>query len=179
MVLLSHLPGWEVDVYATDISTRVLETARAGVWPIEKCREIPERYLKAFMLRGTGEHRGYMKAAPELRDVVRFQRLNLHGCLSDAEGAFDLIFCRNVLIYFSPEGRALVVNRLLGRLAAGGRLLLGHAETLNGITNRLRSGDRPSTAGRSRRVPDPRFRRAPARRTSLTASAPRPAPLPK
>jgi chemotaxis protein methyltransferase CheR len=139
MSLLAQLPGWDVDVLASDISVRVLEAARAAVWPIEKSRQIPERHLKAFMLRGTGEHQGYMKAAPELRAVVRLQRVNLHGEWDGIEGAFDLIFCRNVLIYFSPEGRAAVVNRLLGRLAPGGHLFLGHAETLNGITDRLRS----------------------------------------
>jgi len=139
MTLLSRLPGWDIEVFATDLSTRVLETARAAVWPIEKSRAIPERHLKAFMLRGTGEHQGYMKAGPELRGMVRFERLNLHDARYEADGFFDLIFCRNVLIYFSAEGRAAVVKKLLDRLAPGGHLFLGHAETLNGITDRLRS----------------------------------------
>jgi chemotaxis protein methyltransferase CheR len=139
MTLLSQLPGWEVEVLATDLSTRVLENARAAVWPIEKVREIPERHLKAFMLRGIGDRQGYMRAGPELRGVVRFERLNLHGSCHEVDGLFDLIFCRNVLIYFSAAGRAAVVTKLVDRLAPGGHLFLGHAETLNGITDRLRS----------------------------------------
>lgn len=139
MTLLSELPGWEVEVFATDISTRVLEKARAALWPIEKSRDIPEPQLKAFMLRGTGEQRGFMKAGPELRKRVRFERMNLHGAQHGAKEHFDLIFCRNVLIYFDAQGRAHVVNRLLERLGPRGHLFLGHAETLQGITDRLRS----------------------------------------
>jgi chemotaxis protein methyltransferase CheR len=139
MTLLGQLPGWEIDILASDLSTRALSHARAALWPIEQSREIPERHLKAFMLRGVGEHQGYMKAGPELRQVVRFQRLNLHAPRCEAHGRFDLIFCRNVLIYFSAQGRAAVVGRLLKHLAPGGYLFLGHAETLNGITDRLRS----------------------------------------
>lgn len=137
MTLLSRLPDWEIEILATDLSTRALERARAALWPIEKCRDIPERYLKAFMLRGVGEHRGSMKAAQELRSLVRCEQLNLHDAHYPVEGPFDLIFSRNVLIYFSTQGRAAVVNKLIGHLAPGGCLLLGHAETLHGITDRL------------------------------------------
>jgi len=137
MTLLSRLGGWDIEVFATDVSTRVLEKARAAVWPIEKSRDIPAHHLKAFMLRGTGAHQGYMKAGPELRGVVRFQRLNLHHERYDVGGAFDLIFCRNVLIYFSAQGRAAVVRQLVHHLGPAGYLFLGHAETLNGITDCL------------------------------------------
>lgn len=163
MTVRAGLPGWNLEVVATDLSTRVIEKARAAVWPIEKCRQIPERYLKAFMLRGTGERRGEMKAGPELRSLVRFERLNLHGACREVGGQFDLVFCRNVLIYFSAEGRAAVVNRLLERLAPGGHFFLGHAETLNGITDRLRSvgpnvyswAARGQAAHRQARRPEP------------------------
>ena len=137
MTLLSQLPDWDIEILATDLSTRALDKARAALWPIEKCRDIPERHLKAFMLRGTGEHRGYMKAGQELRRLVRFERLNLHDVHYPVDGLFELIFTRNVLIYFSSNGRASVVSKLIGHLAPEGCLLLGHAETLNGITDRL------------------------------------------
>ncbi len=137
MTLLFQLPDWDIEIFATDLSTRVLEKARAALWPIEKCRDIPERYLKAFMLRGTGEQRGYMKAGRELRSRVRFARLNLHDVYYPVAGPFDLIFARNVLIYFSTEGRTAVTGKLIGHLAPQGCLFLGHAETLNGITERL------------------------------------------
>jgi chemotaxis protein methyltransferase CheR len=139
MVLLRHLPGWAIDVLATDLSTRVLEKARAGLWPIEKSREIPEAYLKAFMLRGVGSRQGTMKAGAEVRKVVRFERVNLHQQPLPVAGVFDLILCRNVLIYFSPADRSQVLRGVVERLAPRGHLLLGHAETLNGADDRLRS----------------------------------------
>ena len=143
----------------------MLDKARAAVWPIEKSREIPEHYLKAYMLRGTGEHQGYMKAGPELRAVVRFERLNLHGACHEVSGNFDLIFCRNVLIYFSAAGRATVVNRLLQRLPPSGHLFLGHAETLNGVADGLRSvGPTVYTWGQARSLSAPGF----SRRHSVT-----------
>jgi chemotaxis protein methyltransferase CheR len=139
MLLLSGLPGWEIEILGTDLSTRVLDRARAALWPIEKSQQISEPCLKAYMLRGTGEHEGCMKAGPELRRLVRFQRLNLHDARCEVDGRFDLIFCRNVLIYFSVEGRASVVRRLVERLAPGGYLFLGAAETLAGASEGLRS----------------------------------------
>jgi chemotaxis protein methyltransferase CheR len=95
--------------------------------------------LKAFMLRGTGAYASFMKAGPELRELVRFRRVNLHDDSMGAEAPFDVIFCRNVLIYFSPEGRARVVDRLVDCLAGDGYLFVGHAETLSGISGRLGS----------------------------------------
>ena len=138
MSLLSRLPEWEIEILATDISNRALAKARAAVFPIEKSAQIPEAHLKAFMLRGYGEQQGSMKAGPELRHLIRFERLNLHDRRDIAGGQFHLIFCRNVLIYFSAEGRAAVIRKLASRLAPGGYLFLGHAETLNGVTDQFR-----------------------------------------
>jgi len=131
--------GFQIDILATDISTRVLERARAAEWPIEKAAEIDGRYLRRFMLRGTGSREGWLKAGPELRRVVRFRRLNLHAEDLPREGAYDLIFCRNVLIYFDSEGKARVLDRLLDRLQPEGYLFLGHSETVLGQNPRTRS----------------------------------------
>ena len=133
MVLLAHLPaseGWSVEILGTDLSTRVLESARAALWPLGKAGEIPERYLKQFMLRGIGSQLGKMKAGPELRAVVRFERFNLTTPRYELGVPFDLIFCRNVLIYFARETKLQVVRRLLDTLAPTGHLFLGHSETL-------------------------------------------------
>jgi chemotaxis protein methyltransferase CheR len=150
MTLLHHLPDWSLDVLATDLSTRILERARAAVWKVEKAGEIPQHLLKAFMLRGIGANQGTMKAGAELRRAVRFARLNLHRDPLPVQGVFDLILCRNVLIYFSAEGRARVVERLLRHLHPEGFLFLGHAETLSGLDDRL-GGRGPSIYGWSRR----------------------------
>jgi len=142
MSLLYHFPasaGWTVDVLATDISTRVLDKARAATWPVERAGQIPPTYLKRFMLRGTGEHQKRMKAGPEIRSVVRFQQLNLQADSYAVGDGFDLIFCRNVLIYFNAASKEHVVTRLLGRLAPDGLLFLGHAESLTGMQDQPRA----------------------------------------
>jgi len=142
MAFLAAFPpasGWEIDIVATDLSTRVLDRAQAAVWPIDKAREIPGPFLKAFMLRGTGPEDGRMKAGPLLRSCVRFQRVNLNAEPFTFAGRFDLVFCRNVLIYFDAAAKARVVGRLLERLDPHGYLFLGHAETVTGLNARTRS----------------------------------------
>ena len=142
MAFLSAFPpssGWEIDIMATDLSTRVLDRAQAAVWPIDKAKEIPAPCLKAFMLRGSGPEEGRMKAGPLLRSRVRFQRVNLNAEPFTFAGRFDLVLCRNVLIYFDAASKARVVGRLLDRLDAQGYLLLGHAETVTGLGVRTRS----------------------------------------
>lgn len=132
MLLLGELPaadGWDVRIQATDLSTRVLAYAGRGVWPIEKAAEIPQPYLKRFMLRGTRSHQGDVTAGAEVRSIVEFARLNLTETPYGV-GQFDAVFCRNVLIYFRPERRAAVIAELVNHIKPGGTLLLGHAETL-------------------------------------------------
>jgi chemotaxis protein methyltransferase CheR len=135
MVLLEALPGWEIEIVATDLSSRVLERGRAATWPLEKAGDIPPQYLKTYMLRGTGAQQGKMKAGPEIRRVVSFHRLNLNDELWhwEPEREFELIFCRNVLMYFEPTRRERVLRRILSRLAPRGHLFVGDAETLNGF----------------------------------------------
>lgn len=140
MSLLAHLPAsWELEVTATDLSTAVLERARTAVWPIEKASELPADYLKRFMLRGRGERSGQMKAGPEIRSVVRFQHLNLNEPAYALQKPFDLVFCRNVLIYFNNDSKTGVIDRLIDHLGPTGYLFLGHAESLNGFSTRART----------------------------------------
>jgi chemotaxis protein methyltransferase CheR len=140
MVLLTAFPaGWDLEIIASDLSTKVLDRASAGLWPLEKSKEIPGAYLKAFMLRGFGAQEGLMKAGPEIRALIRFTRVNL--VTEDWPGGppFDLIFCRNVLIYFERLAKISVVERLLDRLDPRGFLFLGHAESLGGFTVKARA----------------------------------------
>jgi chemotaxis protein methyltransferase CheR len=126
-----------VRILASDLSTRALAHAEAAVWPIERMTEIPERYRKRYMLRGTRSQAGRMKAGPELRDRVTFLRLNLNDWIYNLQGTFELIFCRNVLIYFDAAAKARVVEQLLAHLQPGGFLLVGHAESLTGLSDGL------------------------------------------
>lgn len=140
MLLRSYLDpgeGWRVEVLGTDLSTRALAQAEAGVWPAHKAREIPRHLLKRHMLRGTGTKAHLMKADAGLRGLVRFRQVNLHRPPYPVPRDFDLIFCCNVLIYFKPEDRMRIVLRLLEHLAPEGCLFLGHAETLHGLGDRL------------------------------------------
>lgn len=142
MLLLDQLPaseGWSIEILATDLSTRVLQKGRDALWRIEKAEEIPKPYLQAFMLEGTGPEKGKMKAGPEIRSLITFSRMNLNNRPYPVQGAFDIIFCRNVLIYFNAATKVNVVEELLSHLTPSGLLLLGHAESLHGLTDRARS----------------------------------------
>lgn len=141
MTLLDHLPparGWKLEIVGSDLSTRVVEAAQKAIWPIAKAEEIPESYLKRFMLKGSGAQAAYMKAGPGLRSIVRCMNLNLNAHSYPLSGLFDLIFCRNVMIYFDAPTRGRVVERLLRHLTAGGYLFVGHAESLTGFNSQLR-----------------------------------------
>lgn len=141
MTLLSHFParsGWEVEILASDLSTRVLARAQEAVWSIERAREIPEPLRRRYMLRGTRSQEGKMKAGPEIRSLVRFERINLHHDRYPVSGRFDLILCRNVLIYFDAADKARVIDRLARHLEPGGHLFLGHAESVVGSSGDLR-----------------------------------------
>jgi chemotaxis protein methyltransferase CheR len=142
MSLLARFPaseGWKIDIFATDLSTKVLNLAQQATWHVEKAKEIPANLLKRFMLKGTRSQEGRMKAGAEIRSVIQFQRFNLNTEVYAVPGPFDLIFCRNVLIYFNAETKSRTVNKLLNHLSPRGYFLLGHAESLNSITDRCRS----------------------------------------
>jgi len=131
MTLCSELePPWRIDVLATDLSSRVLAQAQAGEWAIERAQQVPDALRKRFLLRGTGDQEGRMRAVTSLRRCIRFVRCNLHGDRLPA-GPHDLIFCCNVLIYFDRPTRRAVVARLLQRLAPDGLLFLGSAEIVD------------------------------------------------
>jgi chemotaxis protein methyltransferase CheR len=142
MVLLdcfSAASGWEIEIIATDLSTRALEIARTGIWPAAKADEIPSSLLKAFMLKGFSDQAGKMKAGPEIRSIVRFFRMNLNEPAYPLTGKFEMIFCRNVLIYFDQRSRERVVRRMASFLSPDGYLFLGHAESLHAMSDCLRS----------------------------------------
>jgi chemotaxis protein methyltransferase CheR len=131
MSLSWHLPDWSVDILASDLSTKVLDRAAAGIWPMERADEIPPHYRKTFMLRGRATQEGKMAARPELSSMIRFTRINLNDDVYPPLGRFDLVFCRNVLIYFDGPSKTRVIHRLLDRLDPHGYLFLGHSESLN------------------------------------------------
>jgi chemotaxis protein methyltransferase CheR len=142
MMLARHLPaeeGWDVRLLATDISNRVLEKARKGIYSIVRSGEVPKDVLHSFMLRGMAERKGEMKVKVEIQQMVDFRRLNLDQDSDLIEGPFDAIFCRNVLIYFDVASKRRVVANLVRHLMANGFLFVGHAENLSRESSQLRS----------------------------------------
>lgn len=127
--------GWEV--LGSDLSTQVLAKAGVGQYPMTRAAEMPRPYLNRYCLKGTGPQEGTLLIARALRDRVRFLQHNLTGAASGV-GEFDVIFLRNVMIYFDRDTQRQVVRHLLPSLRRGGYLLIGHSESLTGITEELR-----------------------------------------
>ena len=128
------IPGFQI--LASDISTRALESAKSGVYPREKLRDLPLPWLTEFFETGSGRWSGWMKVRKAVRDTIRFERFNLLDSGADF-GTFDVIFCRNVMLYFSRATQEGIVNRMTERLNPGGYLLTGHTESLMGIRHGL------------------------------------------
>ncbi|WP_283148033.1 CheR family methyltransferase [Silvimonas soli] len=125
-----HDAPW--DILGSDISQRVLDSARRGVYPMVRGENIPLADLKRHCLRGTGEYDGYFLVGRHLRDRVQFTQLNLMA-LPARLVPFDVIFLRNVIIYFDAPTKAKVLASVVHFLRPGGWLLVGHSESLHGI----------------------------------------------
>jgi len=133
MVLADCLGSAAWDVVGSDISSRVLQRARVGHYPLERTRHIPPDYLKRFCLKGTGEQEGTLLVERQLRSRVSFAQVNLNTELPRL-GSFDVIFLRNVMIYFNGDTKRQVVARVLSLLKPGGHFCIGHSESLNEIS---------------------------------------------
>ncbi|MCW8327467.1 protein-glutamate O-methyltransferase CheR [Photobacterium sp. SDRW27] len=138
-MLLADSFGGDGDwtVLGSDINSNVLANACRGQYSISRQNEVPVRYLKQYCLRGVRSHQGTFLINNQLRQHVHFKQINLNGPLPNL-GLFDLILLRNVLIYFSAETKRDVVLRVLSQLKPGGYLLVGHSETITGISDQLR-----------------------------------------
>jgi chemotaxis protein methyltransferase CheR len=129
----------EVSVLGTDVSRPVLERARALRWPVSHVQHVPQELLVRHFLKGVGSEDGFIRPVPRIRSKVSFAELNLIAPPPRAALAADLIFCRNVLIYFSAETRARVANWLIGQLNPGGILVTGPSEGFTHLTRNIRT----------------------------------------
>jgi chemotaxis protein methyltransferase CheR len=136
MLLADCLPQNEWQVLGTDISSRVLERARKGLYPLDAAAKIPQPLLRAYCLKGKGELAGYLAINPAVAGRVRFQQLNLIQPLP-ALGKFDQIWLRNVMIYFDQPTKSALVNRMIPLLKPGGFMVVSHSETLSGLQDQL------------------------------------------
>ncbi len=134
MVLEDSLPGRPWEVVGSDISARVLDRARAGHYSMQRISHLPAAYLQRFCLKGCDAQEGTLLVQRALRNKLQFLRVNLNEPLPHL-GAFEVIFLRNVLIYFSLETKRKVVARVLNLLKPGGYLFIGHSESLIEVTD--------------------------------------------
>ena len=129
--------SWHID--ASDISRRMLDRCRRGIYAANKV-ELPSReLLERYFQRGFGVQEGYYRVKAELRRHVTVEHINLFQPLYPLPKGFDVIFCRNVMIYFDVPSRELLIQRLTEQLSPGGYLFVGHSESLIGVRHQLQS----------------------------------------
>ncbi len=126
--------GADCKILATDISTKVLRTAMTGIYSDERVKTIPKTLLRAYFQIGQGSSNGQYRVKKELRDMVEFTRFNLMDTVS-FDKVFDVIFCRNVMIYFDKETQGKLINRFYNCLGEDGWLFIGHSESLTGLNH--------------------------------------------
>lgn len=128
-------PGFRLDylILATDLSTKALNTAKIAIYPEEAIETIPEDLRSKYLLRSRDRSRRLIRIIPELRAKVRFARLNLMEDFGFKE-MMDIIFCRNVIIYFDQPTQEKLFDRFCRQLSPGGYIFIGHSETLHQMT---------------------------------------------
>ncbi|MFP4037241.1 MAG: CheR family methyltransferase [Desulfobacteraceae bacterium] len=132
--------GLSYEILATDISIRMLQKARAAVYEEEKVNAVPGHLRRKYLMRGRGAREGLVRIVPELRSNVQFERLNLLRTGGfGLKALMDVVFCRNVVIYFNRKTQCELFRRIYDQIQPGGYLFIGHSETLHGIHDGFRS----------------------------------------
>ncbi len=126
-------PGFNFSILATDISTRVLEKARKGIYDDDRIEPVPAAMKRKYLLRSKNRDEGLVRIVPELRERISFRRLNFMDADFGMREELDVIFCRNVVIYFDRQTQEKLVNKFCRQLRRDGYLFMGHSETLNGL----------------------------------------------
>jgi chemotaxis protein methyltransferase CheR len=130
-------PPRDIRILATDIDTAVLDVARKGVYKASILETVDPETSRRYFLRGTGENEGLYRVKDAVKSIVHFRRLNLLDENYPMNGPFDVIFCRNVIIYFDKETQRVLFNRFRNYIANDGYLFVGHSETLAGVTDKF------------------------------------------
>jgi chemotaxis protein methyltransferase CheR len=135
LYLAEHFPtaqGWDWHVTASDISVRILEAAQAGIYSEERVSSLPKEWLRGYFQKGVGEWAGHYRVKKNLSGRVQFSQINLIDSYSHPH-LFQVIFCRNVMIYFDRPTQERLIQHLARFLVPKGILLIGHSESLNGL----------------------------------------------
>lgn len=133
---IPDIDGWDVKILATDLDANVVQHGQDGVYPRERISGLDESRQRRWFKLGKGENLGLVKVKPELQQMIHFKRLNL---LHDwpMKGPFDVIFCRNVVIYFDKQTQSELFERYANILTPGGYLFIGHSESLYKVSERF------------------------------------------
>lgn len=130
--------GWDVKVVATDLDSNVIDKGKAGVYDIGRVDGLSLEYKKRWMKRGKGDQSNLVKMKSELQNLITFKQLNLlHGW--PIKGPIDIIFCRNVVIYFDKETQRNLFDRYADVLSSDGHIFIGHSENMFNVCDRFES----------------------------------------
>lgn len=130
---LAQNPGYDYSILGSDISTRILKKATDGIYDEKKVEPVPIEFKKKYLLRSKDRDKKLVRIIPALRNKTKFIRLNFMDDHYNIDEEFDLIFCRNVLIYLDRDTQENVINKLCKKLKKGGYFFLGHSESINGL----------------------------------------------
>jgi chemotaxis protein methyltransferase CheR len=134
---LSDINRWDIKILASDISTRVLAKAASGLYEEERVSQLPKDLVRRHFLCGKGPQAGKYKVRPDVAKLVAFRRINLMDPTFPIRSALDVIFCRNVMIYFDRPTQAKLVEKFFRYLRQGGYLFIGHSESLQWIEHQF------------------------------------------
>jgi len=132
---VSNPAQWNFQILASDISTRVLAHAARGLYAEDRIRDVPAEIVRRHFLRGRGESAGLVKVKPHLSQIITFRRMNLMDERFPIKAPLDLVFCRNVMIYFDRPTQERLVNKFYRHLKPGGYLFIGHSESLQWVSH--------------------------------------------
>lgn len=138
--LAHHYPlsqGWDWKILATDISTKALGKATEAIYPAERLNALPQEWQRAYFQKGFGKWDGHFRIKEEIRSRIEFRHLNLLGEYPFSD-TFQLVFCRNVMIYFDRKTQEELVRKLARLLVPKGHVLIGHSESLTGLNTGLK-----------------------------------------
>ncbi len=132
---IPNIQLWDIKILATDIDTNILAHARQGIYDAERIEGVPQERSKGWFSRGRGENASSVKVNSRLQEMIWFKQLNLMSAWP-LKKQFDIIFCRNVMIYFDDQTQKRLIERFCDLQAEGSHLFLGHSESLYRVTNR-------------------------------------------
>lgn len=130
-------PEWDIEINASDLDSNVVQTAQNGIYSADRVKGIPKSRLKRWFLKGKGASEGMVRIKPALQSILNFRQLNLLHTWPWKDG-FDIIFCRNVVIYFNKDTQRVLFGRFHEKMKDKGHLFIGHSESLNKVSDRFK-----------------------------------------